>query len=206
VPDVRRAGAEDVAVLSPMLARAFFDDPVAAYIFPDPARREARLRRFFALQLRHNYLHRGHVLTDSERRSCAMWLPPDPLPPSGGDNLVQSLLPLLVRARVSSARRLARLLLAHHPRQAHWYLGTVGTEPACQGNGLGRSLIVAVLYRADAESLPAYLECSSAANVPFYARLGFVVTGELDAAAGGPRLWLMWREPQPPYRPSSPLR
>ena len=32
-------------------------------------------------------------------------------------------------------------------------------------------------------------------DVPYYARHGFEVTGELDLPGGGPHMWLMWRAP-----------
>jgi len=58
--------------------------------------------------------------------------------------------------------------------------------------------LAAVLGRVDREGMPAYLETSKERNIAFYARHGFAVTGEVSAPAGGPTLWLMWREPRPP--------
>lgn len=202
--EVRRAGAGDVGVLASVLAGAFVGDPVACFIFPDRARRAARLCRFFEIQLRHNYLPRGIVLTDVERRSCSMWLPPAPSAPPLTGLLAPAMMPLLVGARSSSSRLLARLLAARHPTAAHWYLGTIGTDPAVQRSGLGSALMREVLDRCDSEQLPSYLECSLEDNVIFYARRGFEVTEELEVP-GGPRLWLMWRPPRPPPTAGEPL-
>jgi GNAT superfamily N-acetyltransferase len=84
----------------------------------------------------------------------------------------------------------------HHPHVPHWYLAVLGTDPPRQGCGVGSSLLEPVLSRCDAEGLPAYLESSKERNVPFYARHGFEVTKTIDLPGGGPRLWLMWREPR----------
>jgi ribosomal protein S18 acetylase RimI-like enzyme len=93
-----------------------------------------------------------------------------------------------------------RLLAAYErarPRQTHWYLGTLGTDPDRQGRGVGSALLRVVLDRLDHEGLPAYLESSKERNLAFYARHGFQVTGEITTRRG-PTLWLMWREPRPP--------
>ena len=49
------------------------------------------------------------------------------------------------------------------------------------------------LDRCDAEHAPAYLESSNPANVPYYQRFGFEVTGEIVLPDGGPSLVPMWR-------------
>ena len=63
-----------------------------------------------------------------------------------------------------------------------------------QGNGVGRALITAVTDRCDTTGIGAYLESSKAANVPYYERFGFVVTGEIQVA-DSPTLYAMWRDP-----------
>lgn len=200
--DVREATTADVATIAKTLARAFVSDPVAAYIFPGASRRESRLRRFFALQLRHNYLRRGEVYTvpDGSASGCsaaALWLPPDPAGLGPVHAIAHApLIPLLAGiGTFASTRRLSLMLVTHHPRIPHYYLGTIGTDPALQGRGAGSALLAHVLDRCDAERLPAYLECSKLENVAFYADHGFVVSQQVVAPGMGPKLWLMWREP-----------
>ena len=194
---VRRAEVRDVGWMVALLSRAFVEDPVAAYIFPVRATRAVRLRRFFELQLRHNYLERGEVYVLEPRQAAAMWMPPSPRDPRTRDVLAHlGLLPLL-GGRFLSTRRLSLMLAVRHPRSPHYYLGTIGADPSHQGKGAGSRLLAPVLARCDATGLPAYLECSREENVGFYGRHGFVVTGRVTAPDRGPTLWLMWREPHP---------
>jgi len=85
-----------------------------------------------------------------------------------------------------------------HPREPHWYLATLGTDPRFQGTGVGSALLASTLARVDEEGTPAYLESSKARNVPLYARFGFEVIEELRSKAGRPPMWRMWREPRVP--------
>lgn len=192
MPELRRAGPQDVAGVASMLARAFVDDPVASHLFPPAGSRERALRRFFQIQLRQNYLRRGEVWVEDRLRCSALWMPPKPRS-SGLDEvrLRLALLPAL-GGRLGAARRLARLLTARHPRIPHWYLGTLGTDPAHRRQGLATAVLEPVLRRCDVSGTAAYLESSREENVAFYAGQGFEVIGEV-AVPEGPTLWLMWR-------------
>lgn len=200
-PVTRRAIDEDVGSLVEVLGRAFHDDPVACFMFATDRRRRRGLRRFFGIQLRHMYMADGEVWTTDDLAGAALWAPPGKPKPGWRD--LWHLSPLL-RELVFLGRRLpdAANLLAEvdrrRPRQPHWYLATLGTEPARQGKGVGSALLSPVLERCDQEGLPAYLESSKERNLAFYGRHRFEVTGSFDAPGGGPRLWFMWREPRPP--------
>ena len=52
-PGVREAGVRERAQLSAALADALTDDPVFSWLLPSKRRRDARLRRLFALELEH---------------------------------------------------------------------------------------------------------------------------------------------------------
>jgi len=200
-PVVRPAHLADVPTLVEVLARAFDDDPVPCWLFRGDRRRRRGLRTFFAIQLRHVYLDDGEVWTTDDLAGAAMWAPPGKARPGWRDLL--HLLPVVphllgLRGDAPEALRLLAAVDNARPRVPHWYLATVGTEPDRQRTGVGSALVGSVLQRVDQEGLPAYLESSKESNLAFYGRHGFEVTGEIQAGAGGPKLWLMWREPRPP--------
>jgi len=202
VPGVRRATGADVGALVAMLVRAFDDDPVPMFLFDGDGRRRRSLRRFFTAQLQHGYLETGEVWTTTDLAGAALWAPPTK-PRPGWRDLVRlvPILPAIVASHGAGTGAALRFLAevdAARPRAAHWYLATLGTEPSRQGQGIGSALLAAVLRRVDEEGSCAYLESSKERNVPFYARHGFEVTGEITAPGGGPTLWLMWRDPRPP--------
>jgi ribosomal protein S18 acetylase RimI-like enzyme len=91
------------------------------------------------------------------------------------------------------------LMSTHHQRlvpDPHWYLMILGVEPERQGQGIGSALISPTLARADADGLPCYLETAKEQNLAFYRRHGFEVRHEDDIPGGGPRMWMMIREPK----------
>ena len=199
-PTIRRAIAADRRELADTLARAFHDDPVWTWLFPDEARRADRNLRVFAAYLRDG-LKVGEVYTTPERSAAALWKPPGKWKLSNAA-LLRSL-PDLLRAfgrRLPASLEIERKVEAVHPHEPHWYLAMLGTDPVAQGQGIGGALITRITDRCDVEGLPAYLESSKQANVPYYERFGFRVTGETQLGHDGPTIWFMWREPQVPER------
>jgi predicted N-acetyltransferase YhbS len=105
------------------------------------------------------------------------------------------------------AVRLARTfaaLDAKHPREPHWYLVGLATDPSEQRKGVGSFLMSHVLERIDEEGSAAYLEASASSNVPFYRRFGFEVQEEFQLPGGAP-VWLMSR-PRCPKQGKLPPR
>ena len=117
---------------------------------------------------------------------------------TGGLELMGQI-PLLFAMGVGNAPRALGVLSKMekiHPEQPHWYLAVLGTATEHQGRGVGSALMKPVLDTCDDEGIPAYLESSKEANIPFYRRHGFEVKGEITIK-DGPTLWPMWRDPQP---------
>ena len=184
-----------------MMARAFHDDPLMMWIFPDDQMRDRRLPAFFAASMRGTGLrYEGTevMVADGAVVGCATWLPPQAWMPTAWQQLVA--LPgylLTLGPRFAIASETYGMMLRVHPRRPHVYLAGIGTDPPLQGTGIGGDLMRSRLARCDATGMPAYLESSKERNVPFYERHGFTVTRELRIANSGPLLWLMWRDPQP---------
>jgi GNAT superfamily N-acetyltransferase len=192
---VRSARPDDFAPLAAVLARAFYDDPVTAWFYPDAARRMKHARRFFVIRLR-QLADQQLIYTTPERSGAALWTRPG----RWREDLRQSLmlLPMLpvLLPRIVRCTHGVREIERRHPVEPHYYLSVLGTEPQQQGGGIGSALLGPVLQLCDADGMGAYLESSKESNVDFYARHGFAVTERIELPEGPP-LWLMWRDPCP---------
>jgi GNAT superfamily N-acetyltransferase len=193
---LRTATDADVAPLKGVLAVAFHEDPIFEWLMPDEATRQARLRRFFELELRHVALRSGSVWTSGELGGAALCLPPGAWRVPPWTLFAQG--PAFARAFGARLPRAAGLLSAierRHLREPHYYYAYVGVSPDRQGQGLGSALMRPTLDRCDEEGLPAYLEASSERNAALYERLGFELKDEVRFA-GSPPLRLMLRPPR----------
>jgi GNAT superfamily N-acetyltransferase len=196
----RPAGRADIGALSHTLGRAFFDDPVMAWMLPDADLRRRKLHRLFASLTRHHHLSRGGVevaLDGNDVGAAALWDPPGRWRQTRGEQLRAT--PALLWAFGVSLRKglvAEELMQRAHPEEPHWYLAIIGSDPSVRGKGFGNALMQSRLDRCDAEHAPAYLESSKPDNVPYYQRFGFEVTGELKLPNGGPSLIPMWRPPR----------
>jgi RimJ/RimL family protein N-acetyltransferase len=192
---VRDAGVGDVAQVSATLADALADDPVFSWLLPSQRRRDARLRRLFAVELAHwVFPAGGRALTTDDFRGANVELPPGrsqmSMPLSGAIGIAR-----LFGIRLLRAGRLQNFFDRHHPQEPHYYIRTLGVATRFQGRGLGTALLQPTIDRCDREGVPAYLEASSERSAALYERLGFVHLGELRVPDGGPPFWPMRRPP-----------
>jgi GNAT superfamily N-acetyltransferase len=199
-PQARPARKADLRELSGTLSRAFFDDPVMAWIFPESVTRSTHLSRMFRAMTRHHHLPLGGVEVAHDGSSiggAALWDPPNHWQESRWAQFAMT--PAFLRVfglRTGMARGIQEMMKRVHPEEPHWYLAAIGSDPSVRGQGYGQVLMRSRLDRCDAEHAPAYLESSKPENVPYYMRFGFTVTQEIALPGGGPPLWAMWRDPR----------
>ena len=193
---VRRATRADLDPVVSALAAAFHDDPVMHWFFPGERNRDERIELVFRMRVA-GFLGQEEVYTTDDHSGAAVWAQPErwEMPPLEGLRFVARLLPI-VRSRIGVLARGWGMIDRVHPKEPHYYLAILGTEPESQGRGVGSALIEPVLADCDRNGIGAYLESSKERNLAFYGRHGFRVTGELDLP-DGPRIWSMWRDPGP---------
>ncbi len=200
--EVLRLATGQVGEAGDVLGRAFFDNPMALYLFPDAAQRMRPLSWMFDRTTRYGHLF-GEVYTTTDRvDGAAIWLPPDS-PPIGGERVIRAGMAAMphemgqeaFQRLIAMKRHFDDLRQRDVPEQ-HWYLWTLGVDPPRQGQGVGGALLRPVLSRADADGLPCYLEADKAKNVPFYEMHGFEVVEEGDLPDGGYHYWTMKRPPK----------
>jgi len=178
-----------------VLARAFRDSPLNVAVIGGTRERRLRvnLHGMRALLPTAARCARVAAADRSGRVQGALIATPPfgyPVPPAP---LASRLLCLLGQGPGVTRRWAAvfRELDALHPREPHWYLGTLGVDPDAQGKGVGGDLASAFLEWADRDASPAYLETDRAENVSFYERRGFSVENEVVVL--GAHIWRMLR-------------
>lgn len=187
------AARGEFAALSETLARAFEHDAHINWIVRQDGRRGAALRELFDLLL--GDLGKGaEIFATADLRAAAIWFPP---------NAWKLGLPAQIRvalrfASISGWGNLAlrayglNLMETRHPKEPHYFLQTIGVDPAAQGKGYGAALLRALLSRCDESGMAAYLETGNRANTAFYQKYGFRTVSSARLPQG-PVLYQMLR-------------
>ena len=192
-PMVRGARAGERRSILEVLGRAFHDDPVATHLFPKDHTRVQKWARFSGIAI-DSMGDAAHVLTTDTVEGSAVWQLPHEQELSGMGRFRASMRFLaLAGFGAPRARRLGDILSTHRPREPHYYLAALGTDPSKQGRGVGSALIQPVLDRCDKDRLPAYLESSKERNLAFYQKHGFEIIDALEIPSG-PNIWTMIRQ------------
>ncbi|MEP6870799.1 MAG: GNAT family N-acetyltransferase [Anaerolineaceae bacterium] len=196
--EVRKVTAADATRLTAVLARSFDDDPVANWFVAQDKSRARRIYDFMDVSLTKMTLPHGECYTTPDLQGGALWTPPG----KWKLGMLQQLMLIPAMVKSTTWKRIPKVMSGisalekRHPHEPHYYLMVLGTEPNLQGRGIGGQLMAPVLARCDQERVPAYLESSKEKNLPLYERNGFKVTEEFLIPDGGPKLWLMWRDPK----------
>src|SRR6266536_2169759 len=111
---VRKASPDEAGEIAAVLARAFYDDPVMTWTFPNHAKREREARRFFATRLKYLLVHE-QVYTTDDLSGAAIWALPDRFH-VGLRETVELALPL-IGPRLPRLYRGLRRLEKRHPRE-----------------------------------------------------------------------------------------
>ncbi|SDE95255.1 Acetyltransferase (GNAT) family protein [Blastococcus fimeti] len=184
-----------------VLARAFHDDPLMVWFFPDPEVRPHACAVMFGLFAEH-YLADGRVdvLLRPDPVGVAMWqwpsadaaeagpedTGPEELPSIGG--ILTALMGVERAMEVGAAMG---SLAALRPVAPHAYLHLLGVDPGSWQRGGGGELLERGLAATREAGLVACLDTMNPANVPFYEAHGFTVRGEVQLAPDGPTSWAM---------------
>lgn len=193
---------------SEVLARAFHDYPMFTLIFPDADERARSLPILWDAAIRYSLTY-GEVYTTADGNAVACWLAPGNEKMTfwrllgTGFGLPQAMLHFSEDARQRTLDIVDAMDLVHEREvgraelvQPPWYLWLLGVDPAFQGQGLARQLIMPQLARCDADERACYLETAAEANVAFYRKLGFEVVSEDVVPDHDLRFWAMLRRPQ----------
>ncbi|HET6329050.1 MAG TPA: GNAT family N-acetyltransferase [Planctomycetaceae bacterium] len=182
-----------------MLTRAFLDYPLMVYANSELERRRRGVATLYGAIVRDTLRH-GEVHVSAGLEGACCWLPPGVGLPSFAREVRSGMLGLPLGFGWAGFQRLVdfdhvqRRLHEKYAIGPHWFLATIGVDPAHQGRGIGSALIAPVLARADEQRIPCYLETHTTGNVRLYERHGFRVVEHIENPTSVP-LWAMLRAP-----------
>ena len=187
------------ARLTQTLTRAFANDPMMTFIFPEDNVREEVLPWFLGSVI--SYCQRyGEVESSPDADAVACWLTPGntrvtPLRQMRGEGILTPF--KLGFERFGRLMALQNYMTKEHHAHApepHYYLYLLGVDPASWGRGLGRNLMGKMLARADSEGVPCYLETQNEKNVAVYEKVGFEVMSSGKVDGHDLNVWTLKRE------------
>jgi ribosomal protein S18 acetylase RimI-like enzyme len=182
-----------------MLTRAFLDHPLMKYANAELERRRRGVATLYGAIMR-DALRHGEVYVSAGLEGACCWLPPGVGLPTFAREARSGMLGLPLSFGWAGFQRLVnfdhvqRRLHERYAIGPHWFLATIGVDPAHQGRGIGSALMAPTLARADEQRTSCYLETHTADNVRLYERHGFQVMGHIENLATVP-LWVMLRPP-----------
>jgi GNAT superfamily N-acetyltransferase len=205
---VRRATAADIERCTGILARAFQDDPGAVIFEPEPDLRRLIMPRFFRMFLLAGLAEGGDIVVPAgEVAGVASWFGPVRHGPSDAAMEAAGMADVVAAFGPAAATRMAAMVgeiedqHARRVQEPHLRLDFFGVDPDRQGAGIGTLLMAHGHAIADREGLPCYLETFTEANVRYYGRRGYAVTGTYRVGDGIP-VYAMLRSPSPGAAPA----
>src|SRR5688572_13901828 len=146
-----------------MMGRAFFDDALGIYMFPDEEKRKALLPLHFIPFIRYGILFGEVFTTVGNPDALAVWLPPGQSDMTSerieqaGLNQIPELIGKEAWHRFETVNSYVDELHPIEAPEPHWYLGLIGVDNSFKGSGLGSALLQHIHQRANQQNLPSYL-------------------------------------------------
>lgn len=165
---------DQIKPASRILARAFQNDPIVAYAYPDGNDQKTKLPYVYEFLLSYYVQYAKAYATSDHLEGVAIWqrYKHKHLNMSFWQILLSGAIWPAFKTGIKVGKRMQpffeyienkRWELVPYP---HWYLMAIGVDPQYQGKGYASRLIRGMLTRIDEEGMPCYLETEK--NVALY--------------------------------------
>jgi GNAT superfamily N-acetyltransferase len=174
---VKSASEDRREAIMRTITLGFATDPVARWVWPDPAVYFEIYPRFADAFGGRALVHEGAFETACGR-AAALWLPPEIEPDA--ERMMHLAAQSVAPERMEEIGAFMAQMDHFHPDEPCWYLPLIAADPFATGQGLGAALMKHALAIVDQVGLPAYLESSNPRNISLYERHGFEAMGEIQ--------------------------
>ncbi len=192
---------QNVVEASLIAARAFQDDLIDSYFFPNPYKRKEILPAFYEYRLNSAVRHGMVYATSSKMKGIAAWIHSDlgeipmwQLIRSGGFKLFRKV-GYRVTSKMMPVNDYVTSMRRKNAGDRYLHLEILAVDPKFQGMGYAKKLLEPMFEQLDSEKLPCFLETATEKNVPLYQNFGFEVADEGTIPGTEISLWNMMRKP-----------
>ncbi len=174
-----------------VMTLAFSTNPIARWMYPNSQQYLQYFSNFVRL-FGGKAFEMGSAYYIGNFVAASLWLPPNIHPDEKG---LFSLFETTVSEEIKDDLfSVFEEMGNYRPKEPHWYLPMMGTDPTKQSKGYGSALLRHALEWCDRDIKTAYLESSNPQNIPLYQRFGFELIGKIQIGSS-PTIFPMMREP-----------
>lgn len=186
----KQLSEDQIKAASKVLARAFQDDPLLVYLYPDPLKRKIESDIVWEFSILQGILYGEVNITSSDIEGVAVWLahPLKDQKPREQSKVINRRMrkvgremfsgPIFTEKYNNWAQMIVSLQI-EHANFPHWELAILGVDPMYQGKGYASMLIRAKLRELDKQNLSCYLHTENKRNINLYEHFGFELVGEV---------------------------
>ncbi len=201
---LKRLQNDQIEAASRVAARAFYDDPLFVYCFPDLNERKIKAVTHCEYMILLGILSGEVFITSSNIEGVAVWHAYD----IKDQKIEKQSKEIIRRLRRVKRENFSDRLFAEkfsiyaeinislhneHVNFPHWYFIMLAVDPLQQGKGHGSMLIRAKLRELDKQNLPCYLDTQNENNVSLYEHFGFELVGEVKVPDSNVKFYGMLR-------------
>jgi ribosomal protein S18 acetylase RimI-like enzyme len=167
----------------------FSNDPVARWIYPDPADFLSYFPGFIRTYAAGAF-DSGTAFVTNDLAGASLWLKPCGTPDL---EIILARFDVTIDVNIKpEVLEIFQRMASFRPQEPHWYMPMMGVDTFRQRKGTGNQLMRHALERCDEEHLPAYLECSNAKYISLYEKFDFSIRGTLKVGSS-PVIYPMYR-------------
>ncbi|MBY9008175.1 MAG: GNAT family N-acetyltransferase [Candidatus Lokiarchaeota archaeon] len=187
-----------------MAGRAFADDPVMVFTYPDEKERNQKAQYGFNMIYIYGIKYGLTYAISENLEGITVWLPSDMVYPSiwtmmrnGGFYTMRKIgLKLKV---IKKSMAIFKYQEERHRALVpfdHWYFQNIAIEPEEQGKGNGSLLISTMLKTIESDGLPVFVETNTEKAASIYQKHGFEILEYTIIPETDVPLWCMLRKPR----------
>lgn len=198
--DLTVLSKDQIKSASKVISKAFYNDPLMVYLFPDPGSRKNKLSLMMELLLRVGIKYGIVHLSSQKLEGVSIWLPSNNVKITTWMGLLNGGISYFFkvgRKTVKKQNSLYSYTFSTHKRlvpSQYWYLSIIAVNPSYQGKGISRMLLNSMFEQIDKQNLPCFLDTNNEKNIPIYKHFGFKILKEYEISDTNVINWAMVRD------------